>query len=473
MFREIANAINKTGEKYPNYTMTQQVLGALNYYYSVLKSGRGPVAALEDFYRCFTRQDLEGNPVRDRLKGIMADVDKDGALELYRFVYHSCLMIISHHANKNLNDRDIVRFCHYYIDAYNKLNNGHDLNSIREHIYSKPDLLKGLNNLIEPIFEYICILIKPKEAKAPEVKSGIVFTNITDMANKRITNVRKNVIEESFGAICEGRIQLAAHKGNSKDIQEDAVLSMRRGDCTLNVVADGMGGYAGGDKASMLVVNELADWFSHLDLSLVPRDYESVQNPENNKLFEMIGNKLQEINDLIRVKYFNQGNTPGSTVVLSFSTPTYTLIVNIGDSTAYLKVDHDYKLISTIDASLAISKRIVNDYELYRNIRGNNEVSNCLGCQTRMVRPHGHVVDHSVRRKILLSSDGITDLINEDNFRRLFLSKATAIDFVDKALNPDEHVLPPHGEYERLSTKKTDNISAIIMDIPKNPGRKL
>ena len=370
MFREISDAINKTSEKHPEYTMSSQLYGALNKYYNVLKNEQDPVAALNEFYKCFSKYDKDGHPLREKLEGIMLDHDRDGALELYRFVYQMSLMLLRHHSSRQLTDPELTRYTLYYVKEFESLNKGYDLNSIRDKIYNNPKLINGLNNIIFPILEHICILIKPKEAINREVKSGIVFNVITDTAGIRITNVKENKIENSFGAVLDqGRIQLAAYVGNNKTTQEDAVLSMRREDCTLNVVADGMGGYAGGDKASMLVVRELANWFSRLDLSYVPRRFTTVQRAENNTLFGMIGNKLQEINDMINETYYAGKKTPGSTVVLSFSTPEYTLIVNIGDSTAYLKTDRDYELISTIDASPSISKRIVEDYiEIYKEI---------------------------------------------------------------------------------------------------------
>ena len=207
MFREISDAINKTSEKHPEYTMSSQLYGALNKYYNVLKNEQDPVAALNEFYKCFSKYDKDGHPLREKLEGIMLDHDRDGALELYRFVYQMSLMLLRHHSSRQLTDPELTRYTLYYVKEFESLNKGYDLNSIRDKIYNNPKLINGLNNIIFPILEHICILIKPKEAINREVKSGIVFNVITDTAGIRITNVKENKIENSFGAVLDqGRI---------------------------------------------------------------------------------------------------------------------------------------------------------------------------------------------------------------------------------------------------------------------------
>ena len=468
MFEELINGINKTIEKHPRYTMSDHFYGCVTKYYDSLRHGKGPVVAQKDFYQGFTREDLDGKPVREKLMSKMVNSDKDGALEFFNLVYRISTYLIS---NINYNN-DIINYAHYYIAEYCKINNGKDIEEVRDKIYDNPKIIQGALYTMYSLLEYINIVIKPKESKNREIKSGIVFNTITDTANKRITNVRENRIQDSFGAkLYKGRIQIASFIGN-KDRQEDAVLSLRRDNIILNVVADGMGGTNGGHIASMLIVKELANWFSSLDLRTVPKGIDFIEHPEKNPIYNSITRKLQEINDRINAHY-KEKNAPGSTVVLSFTTPEYTMIMNVGDSTAYLKTGNRYKQLTYIDAAPEIDRDIVEDYELYRNVSNNNIVSRYIGCGARTVRPHGYVLDHKEDRKILLSSDGVTDLINEENFRKLFLGEGTAIDFVDKALNPDPHVRPAYREYERLSTKKSDNISAIIMDIPKNEGRKM
>ena len=467
LYQELINSINRTSEKHPEYSMQKHLYGCLKQYYNSLYSS--PVTALNNFYIGFSRTDKNNNPVRARLMDYMVSRNKDGALEFFRLIYSFCIKMVELNSNRKLKDENLFKYSCFYINEYNKVTSENDIESIRDKIYDNPNLLSGLMHYIQPLIGYFT---KAISIKKETVKSGIIFTDITSTANQVITNVDRNVIKDSFGATLKnGRIQVASYIGK-KNRQEDAVLSMTRGNCSLNIVADGISGSGGGHLASIMVVKEMCIWFNELNLDYIPQSYNSVKDAETSTLFKMITKKLQEINFKINYRYEGK-NPPGTTVVIAFSTPAYTLIINVGDSTAYLKNGQDIKLLTQIDAAGFIDKSIIEDYEKYRNVFGNNIVTRFIGCGTNQVKPHGYSLDHSVPRKILLSSDGVTDLINEDNFKRLFLGNATAKDFVDKALNPDPHIKPKDGSYQELSNKSTDNISAILIDIPKNSGRSL
>ena len=60
--------------------------------------------------------------------------------------------------------------------------------------------------------------------------------------------------------------------GKTREINQDSFGIFRKEDVELFVVADGMGGYANGEKASQTVVGEISKWWD--SFSPVTYDYE-------------------------------------------------------------------------------------------------------------------------------------------------------------------------------------------------------
>jgi serine/threonine protein phosphatase PrpC len=219
-----------------------------------------------------------------------------------------------------------------------------------------------------------------------------------------------------------------------------------------------------GPAASKMVIEDLTQWFNGLNLSKYAIDVDRTQMQQNSEsLYKEIKEEILKIDKKLLDQYDGKA---GTTVVLAFTTPGYTLFVNVGDSLAFVKTGNDYMQVTTLDAARGIPREIVEDYEAYRNFPYNHVVGNCLG----MGIPgevHHRFMDHSRPRRIVLTSDGVTDLVNEENFRNMVVGHATAKDITTKAAeNPDKHV--PNPLYDGVSHKMDDNISAIVIDIPEN-----
>ena len=288
----------------------------------------------------------------------------------------------------------------------------------------------------------------------------------TTCDNRKPRNIHSNISDGNlldFYSSSIDKITISSDIGykESYATQQDAVLSMKKDDCYINIVADGTGSNPESDKASIMVIEELRNWFEELDLSQynkIPISDKARIIDNYKKLSNELKNKVEVINENI-IESCPYGST---TMVMALVFPSFSIIANAGDSTAYA---YDYNKRKLHLLSVIESKSKDMDYEEARHNPDNNKLLNCIGSDiydginTKLVINEGS-------KKILLSSDGVTDLISERHFVKLMKNKAkVARDFINKAkYKPDVKNLQ----------KKMDNISAISIEIEKNyRGRRI
>ena len=529
MYTLLKKAIYKTSQKYSDRSMAGSLTYAFGKYIEQLKIDN-PERGIVLFSTIFTRDEtvkkikvtkgdssyvVEKNvSIRDDLLSYAVDNNKDLVLEFINLVN---LYVDRKYTSNNYGNDELAHILRYKA-LYSELTRNGDLESNRESIYMNPVRLEPVFDELKYFLPDFVASLKPRnemkksfepkpidkkvitvESVGPKPDNGIRITQITDTAKQRIykesapriqSNVYYGNIVPSFNAVCkEGRITMASSIGYGYEFLErevdrreflerrtnqDAVLSMEKDGYILNIVADGMGGSTNGQVASMKIVKDFAKWFRDLDLSILPKSYEEVSGDkvENNNIYNMVTEKLKEINDELASN--EETRKSGSTVVIGLTTPEYSMFINVGDSTAYA-YDANYanggKLtpLTTTDAAPGIDQRIVDDYELFRNHPFNNIISACIGDgrDSDNIVPHAHVIKHDRPIKIIMSSDGVTDLVSERSLKTMLRNNYDASDIVrTAAVSPDEH-RPASGLYDMPSTKYRDNISAIVIDIPE------
>ncbi|HLS04167.1 MAG TPA: protein phosphatase 2C domain-containing protein, partial [Actinomycetales bacterium] len=110
---------------------------------------------------------------------------------------------------------------------------------------------------------------------------------------------------------------LATDRGRVREINEDAILAQP----PIFLVADGMGGYDAGDRASQIVV----DSFRAL------AEQGSVSTAEVHSQFELATAQLREVLETEK----RAGSTVAGAAVVNQDGVDYWLIFNIGDSRVY------------------------------------------------------------------------------------------------------------------------------------------
>jgi len=261
------------------------------------------------------------------------------------------------------------------------------------------------------------------------------------------TNIKDNkLLDEFSGKLLGGKIQIASNRGypfNKKKKQQDAVGSaVINENIFLNIVADGVGGSENGEFASRYVVEEMIKWFIEIEKD----KFNDLENITNLLIKEIYGIGF----DIYMLSEYDALTT----FVLALTTQNQTIIANEGDSTVYSFNEKENKLqrLSTIDSwSGNLS------YDEVRNHPFNNILTAYLG-DRKGFTPNINVIDNEGQR-LILSTDGVTDLVSEQRFISYFLNKYGAKEIVQDVLfNP---------EIDNV-TKKEDNISAIVVDFSKS-----
>ena len=267
--------------------------------------------------------------------------------------------------------------------------------------------------------------------------------------NKEISNIKKLKLEDKIsGKLKEGKIDLSVDRGyqtHPERPQQDAALSIiKNEDIFLNIIADGAGGSENGEKASINLVLEIKKWFQILPDELF-NDIELI--------IELLKQKIIEIDKKIEKNY----KKSYTTFVLALTIYDKTLIANIGDSQAYTYNNGNLIELTTLDSD---SKGM--SYEDARLNPWNNMITAAVGDGYKK-EIHIKIINND-GQKIILSSDGITDLISEERFKSYFTKDIDSSEIINDALSKKD---------TEWLYKDEDNISVIIINLPKPKSEKI
>ncbi|MBQ9011378.1 MAG: protein phosphatase 2C domain-containing protein [Bacilli bacterium] len=261
------------------------------------------------------------------------------------------------------------------------------------------------------------------------------------------SNIENDKMVDDFSCeLLDGKIRLASVRGyisKPKHLQEDAVGSAVKDDrCFLNIVADGLGGYSKSDVASRIFVKEMLNWFADMDMDIID---------DTDLIMKKITKKIRKINRKIKFRYRGKAQT---TFALSLTNKYNTIILNLGDSTIYTYENDELKLLTYIKFYLTNKS-----YEQIRRHIFNFSVGSCIG-EYPLFKIHKRLIENE-GQKLILSSDGVTDLISEERFTNYFINDTDAKTIVNDALTSPDVV-----------RKSEDNISAIVVSLPKSSAKE-
>ncbi|HLX22771.1 MAG TPA: Stp1/IreP family PP2C-type Ser/Thr phosphatase [Usitatibacter sp.] len=208
--------------------------------------------------------------------------------------------------------------------------------------------------------------------------------------------------------------------GRVRDHNEDCIES--RPDIGLFVLADGMGGYNAGEVASGMATSLIADG---LQESWVPRDVGRMGRDEAKRLSErLIAEQIARANNAI---YTTSQNNPecagmGTTLVVTLFFDNFLSVAHIGDSRLYRlrgesmeQVTRDHSLLQEqLDSGLITPE----EAKLSQN---KNLVTRALGIDPT-VEPEIHVYETQADDTFLLCSDGLSDMVEDEEIRLTLLT---------------------------------------------------
>lgn len=239
------------------------------------------------------------------------------------------------------------------------------------------------------------------------------------------------------------RVLVKTDVGKARDLNEDSYyVPQEEEDLKLFIVADGMGGYNGGEIASSLAIKAAKNYIETNFIS-TPKDRESI--------LELIKSSMQYANMVVyeKSKEDDELKGMGTTLEICFIYENKMYIGHIGDSRIYRirkhiirKLTNDHSYVETLVKDGKITREEAKTHPK------KNMLMKALGC-TEYIEPDVFVRGFLKDDIVLMSSDGLTNMIDEQEiFNIITNNKENASEMLIQKANDN-------GGY--------DNITALIV----------
>ena len=212
--------------------------------------------------------------------------------------------------------------------------------------------------------------------------------------------------------------------GKVRDHNEDSVVIVETNGCQLMAIADGMGGHRAGEVASSIAINYLGKHFK-----------ESFNEMSKVDAVNWIRDSVDEINTLIfqHEKTHPESKGMGTTLVMAILTENYLLFGNVGDSSGFVMKD---KVLHKVTYDHTLVNLLVSAGELTKEEASNHPKKNVL------MKALGAALEVDVDifdcdmdiDEILLSSDGLTNMLDREQIERTLLGEGTIVEKVEKLI---------------------------------------
>lgn len=237
--------------------------------------------------------------------------------------------------------------------------------------------------------------------------------------------------------------------GKVRDHNEDSVIIVRNHDNEyLMAVADGMGGHSAGEVASSIAINYLGKHFN-----------DTFNNLNKEEAIEWLRASVVAINSLIfsHAKTHPESRGMGTTLVVALITKKYLLCGNIGDSSGFVmknnnlhKVTYDHTLVNLLVSAGELTEEQAKDHPkknvLMKALGANDPIDiDIFDCDMGV-------------GAILLCSDGLTNMLEEESIQKVLLSDLAVEDKVIKLIR------------KANNRGGTDNISVAYLERYKEGG---
>ena len=204
--------------------------------------------------------------------------------------------------------------------------------------------------------------------------------------------------------------------GKVRDHNEDSVTIVENEEGSyLMAIADGMGGHSAGEVASSIAINYLGKHFKETFKKMTKVD-----------AVNWIRDAVNEINILIfeHEKDHPESKGMGTTLVMSILTKDFLLFGNVGDSSGFVMKDHNLHKV-TYDHTLV--NLLVSAGELTKEEASVHPKKNVL------MKALGAAPDVDVDifdcdmevTEILLSSDGLTGMLDREGIEKVLTGEGT------------------------------------------------
>ncbi len=197
------------------------------------------------------------------------------------------------------------------------------------------------------------------------------------------------------------------------------------------VVADGMGGMAAGEKASLLAIQTGVDLVLNSPMWATRIDEEAAR-----QLISQIRSYFRKVDSVIvgEGRSDRQLSGMGTTLTLAYIVKTDAFIVHVGDSRAYLfrqgqveRLTRDHTMAQGLADAGAIRKEDV-PHHAKRHV-----LTNFVGGPSSGVEPEVSTIELKNGDILLLCTDGLTDMVHDEEIAEI-LGRARSAEEASKEL---------------------------------------
>lgn len=192
----------------------------------------------------------------------------------------------------------------------------------------------------------------------------------------------------------------------------------------LLVVADGMGGHAGGERASTIAVNSLAQ---HV-LNTLPW-FLGLQRNQEDDLEEELKAALRRCQRNIEAEESKRAELRGmgTTLTMAYVIWPRLYVVHAGDSRGYLfRGTELHRITKDHTMAQALVDRGAMSPEEAEASRFSHILSNCIGGGTPDLSPAVYKATLQDGDTILLATDGLTKLVSDEDIAKVLAREADA-----------------------------------------------
>jgi len=264
-------------------------------------------------------------------------------------------------------------------------------------------------------------------ADSPTTNVPVLDGRDTDAA-KPVEDARPPLAVRSFGLSDRGRVRernedqfLIATLVKALEIQQTSLplpkFQHSSDRSYLFVVADGMGGHAGGEKASALAIESVEAFM----LETFKWFFQFRGNEENNLLTEFQSALGQANARVLREATAHpELHGMGTTLTLAYGLNDHLFVAHVGDSRCYLyrngalqKLTSDHTLLEDLVRRGALRAEQAAHHH-WRHV-----ITNVVGRDSRDVTVEVHKLHLQAGDTILLCSDGLTEMVREDEITQV------------------------------------------------------
>jgi len=212
-------------------------------------------------------------------------------------------------------------------------------------------------------------------------------------------------------------IGVKTSKGKIREINQDSYYISDDENCPLFIIADGMGGHKAGEIASRMAVEIISS-------SFLDQIKGSSSEMDDDSIINAIRNSIYKANDEIYRKSseVEEYSGMGTTVTMAYENNGKFFIGHVGDSRAYLLRDNqlwqmtkDHSLVEELIKNGSITREEAR-FHPQKNI-----ITRALGIDKEVE------IDLIVKEKLkddilILCTDGLTNMLNDDEIKELLIS---------------------------------------------------